>query len=135
MPPLPGGGEPNYRGIREEDHGIGAVIQGETQGPGGLRRLRRDAGGRLPVKSSDDSTCEGVGEAATVDHTGRGESAPGLPDFLSGKGGTADMPRGGVPGESGDEDGSAGEIRAPACPRHRGYAGGRKLPPPTVRPV
>ena len=49
MQPLPGGGEPNYGSIREEDHRKGTVIQGETQGPGGLRRVQRDAGGRLPV--------------------------------------------------------------------------------------
>ena len=70
-----------------------------------------------------------------MDQTGRGEGAPELPDVLSGKGGTAEMPRVGVPGESGDEDGNAGALRAPACPQQRGDAGGRKLPPPTVRPV
>ena len=45
------------------------------------------------------------------------------------------MPHGGVPGESDDEDGNPGALRAPACPRHRGDARGRKIPPPTVRPV
>ena len=138
MPPLLGGREPNYGSIREDDHGKGAVIQGETQGPGGLRRVRRVwryAGGRLPVKSSDDSTWEGGGATAKVDHTGLGKGAPGIPDVLSGKGGTADMPRGGVSGESGDEDGNAGALSAPACPRHRGDDGGRKIPSPTVRPV
>ena len=33
---------------------------------------------------------------------------------------------------NGDEDGDAGALRAPAYPQHRGDAGGRKLPPPTV---
>ena len=56
-------------------------------------------------------------------------------NILSVKGGTTDIPRGGVPGESGDEDGNAGALRAPACPRHRGGAGAKKLPPPTVRQV
>ena len=45
------------------------------------------------------------------------------------------MPRGGVPRVSGKDDVNAGALRAPACPRHRGYYIGRKLPPPTVRPV
>ena len=45
------------------------------------------------------------------------------------------MPHGGVPGESGDKDSDAGALCAPACPRHCGDAGGRKLPPPTVRQV
>ena len=70
-----------------------------------------------------------------MDHTGRREWAPELPDVLSGKGGTTEMPRGGVPGKSGDEDGNAGALSAPACPRHRGDDGGRKIPSPTVRPV
>ena len=60
---------------------------------------------------------------------------PLIPDVLSGKGGTAEMPRGGVTGETGDEDGNAGALCAPACPRHHGDAGGRKLPPPTVHQV
>ena len=45
------------------------------------------------------------------------------------------MPSGGVHGQSGDKDGNAGALRAPACPRHRGDSGGRKIPSPTVRPV
>ena len=135
MPPLSGGGETNYRGIREEDNGNGTVLQVETQEPCGLRRVRRDADGRLPVESSDDSTREGGRETAPVYHTGHREDVPELLDVLSGKGGTANMPCGGVPEESGDKDGNAGALRAPACPRHRGDSVGRKLPPPTVRPV
>ena len=45
------------------------------------------------------------------------------------------MPRGRVSGESGSEDGNAGELYAPACPQHHGDSGGRKLSPPTVRQV
>ena len=135
MPPLPSGGEPRYGNIQEEDHGRGSVIQGATKGPGDVRIVRRDAGGRLPVDSSDDSTREGGGATATVDHPSRGKGPPGIPDVLSGKGGTADILCGRVPGESGDEDGNVGALHAPACPQHRGDVGGRKLPPPTVRLV
>ena len=45
------------------------------------------------------------------------------------------MPSGGVHGQIGYKDGNAGALRALACPRHRGDSGGRKLPPPMVRPV
>ena len=38
-----------------------------------------------------------------------------------------------MPRPNGDEDGNAGALPAPACPRHRGYSGGGKLPSPTVR--
>ena len=132
MPPLPGGGETNYGGILEEDHGKGTVIHGETQRQGGLQREWIYAGGQIPVESSDDSTWEGGRETATMDYTGRMDGAPGLPHVLSGKGGTTDMPRVGVPGKSVDKDGNAGAFCAPACCRHCGDSGGRKLPTPTV---
>ena len=133
MPPLTGGRKPHYSSVREEDHKGGTSIQRTTMGSGCVQRVWRAAGGRLPVESSDESTWEGVGETTPVDHPGRGKGLPGIPDVLSGKGGTADMPCGGVPGESGDEDANTGALCAPACPRHRGDAGGRKLPPPPVR--
>ena len=95
----------------------------------------RAAGGWLPVESYYDSTWEGGGATTPVVHPGRRKGPPGIPDVLSGKGGTVDMPRGGLPGESGNEDGNAGALRALACPRHRGDARGSKLPPTTVRQV
>ena len=45
------------------------------------------------------------------------------------------MPRGGLPGESGNKDGNAGALLAPECPQHHGDSGGGKIPPPTVRPM
>ena len=81
-----------------------------------MQGVQRTAGGRLPVESSDDSTWESVGAKTPVDHPGRGHGPPGIIDALSGKGGTAEMPCGGVPGENGDEDGDVGALRIPACP-------------------
>ena len=40
-----------------------------------------------------------------------------------------------VHGENGDKDGNAGALRASECPQHRVDAGGRNIPPPTVRQV
>ena len=97
--------------------------------------MQGDADGQILVNSSDNSTWEGGEEKAAMDHNGHGEWAPELPDILFSKGETAEMPRGGVPRESDDKDGNAGALCAPACPRHRGDPGGRKLPPPTVHPV
>ena len=70
-----------------------------------------------------------------MDYHGRSKGPPGIPDVLSGKGGTADIPCGGVPTESGDGDGNAGALCAPECPQHRGDAGGRNPPLPTVLQV
>ena len=97
--------------------------------------MQRDVDSRIPIDSFDNSTRQGGKETAEMEHTNRGGRTPDLPDVLPGKGRTADMPRGGVPGESGDEDGTAGALRAPAYPRHRGDYGRRKLPPPTVCPM
>ena len=97
--------------------------------------MQRATGGRLHVKSSDVSTWEGGGTTTSVKYPGRRKGTPRIPDVLSGNGGAADMPHGGVPGESGNKDGNAGALRAPACPQNRGDAGGRKIPPPTVRQV
>ena len=135
MPPLPGGGKPYYGSVREEYHRRGTIIQGTNKGSGGKQRVQRDDVSRLPVESSDDSTWEVGGSTTPVDHPGRGKGSPGIPDILYRKGGTEDLPRGGVPRESGDKDVNAGALLAPEFPRHRGDAGGRKLPPPTVRPV
>ena len=97
-----------------------------------MRGVRITASGWLPVESYDESTWESGRTKRPVEHPGRGQGPPGILGVLSEKGGTTDMPRGGVPGENCNKDGDAGALSAPAYPRHRGDAGGRKLPPPTV---
>ena len=97
--------------------------------------MRRDIGGRIPVESFDESKREGGGATAEMEHTGCGGRTPDLTDVLPGEGRTAKLRSGGVPGQSGDEDSNAGALIAPAFPRHRGDYGGRKLTPPTVRPL
>ena len=67
-----------------------------------------------------------------MEHPDRGGWAS---DDLPGKGRPTELPGGGMPGPSGDEDVNVGALPAPACPRHHGYSGGGKLPPPTVRPM
>ena len=56
------------------------------------------------------------GAKMPVDNKDRGQGVPGVPDVLSGKGGTAEMPRGWVPGETGNKDGDEGALCAPAYP-------------------
>ena len=68
-----------------------------------------------------------------MDHPGRGDWASDFQYDLPVEGRPAELPSGGIPGQSGDKDGNAGAIIAPACPRHCGDSGGGKLPPPTVR--
>ena len=52
-----------------------------------------------------------------------------------GQGRPTELPGGGMPRPSGDEDGDAGPFTTPACPGHRGHFVGRKPPPPTVPPM
>ena len=47
----------------------------------------------------------------------------------------AELPGGGMPRTSGDEDGGGGTFYALACPGHRGHFGGGKHPPTTVPPM
>ena len=51
------------------------------------------------------------------------------------KGGPQSCPVEGCLGPSGDKDGNAGALTAPACPQHCVNSGGGKPPPSTVRPM
>ena len=113
----------------------GGYVQGTVKGTGGMRQMQRVVGGRIPVESYDDSIWEGGIDTAAMDHPGRGYCASDLQDDLPGEGRPAEISSGGMPGQSGDENGNTGALLAPACPRHRGDSGGSKLPPPTVRPM
>ena len=55
--------------------------------------------------------------------------------YLPANGSPTELPGGGIPGPSGDEDGNVGALPAPAYPRHRGHFGGGKPLPPTVQPM
>ena len=52
--------------------GEGAYIQGSVKGKGGIRRVWRVVGGRIHVKSYDDSIWEGSGDTSEMEHPGRG---------------------------------------------------------------
>ena len=92
--------------------------------------MQIDVGVRIPVDSYDDSTWEGGVDTAEMEHTGRRDRTPDLQDILTRKGRNTEMSSGRVPGQSGNKDGYAGTLRAPACPRLRGDSGGGN-PPPT----
>ena len=112
-----------------------AYIHGAVKGTGGPRHMRRVVGGRIPVKSYDESTWEGGGDTSAMENPGRGDWYSDLQDDLPGEGRPAELSSGGMPGQSCDKDGNAGALLAPSCPQHRGDPGGSKLPPPTVRPM
>ena len=84
---------------------------------------------------SDDSTWDGSGDTVAMENPRRGVRATDFQNDLPVEGRPAELPGGGMPGPSDNEDGNAGALPAPACPQHRGHSGGGKPPPPTVRPM
>ena len=96
-----------------------------------MRGMWGNPSGRINVESSDESTWES-GEATKPIDTLDGKRGQDIQDVLLDEGRTVAMSGGGVPGGTGNADGNAGALRAPARPRHHGDAGGKKLTPPTV---
>ena len=97
-------------------HGGRTYIHGAAKGTGGWQRVWRDVGSRIPVKSYDVSTQEVGGYTAVIEHTGHRDWNLELQDLLPGKGRTAEISIDRVPGQSGDEDGNTGALRALAYP-------------------
>ena len=92
-------------------------------------------GGGICGRSQDDSAWA-IGRGATdLEKLGRGGIAADISLSLPGQGRPVELPGGGMPGPSGDEDGDAGPFTIPACPGHRGHYGGEKPPSPTVHPI
>ena len=95
---------------------VRAHVQGAVEGTGGMRRMQRVVGGRIPVKSYDDSTWEGVGDTSAMEHPGRGDWASDFQNDLPGEGRPAELPGDGMHRQSRDKEGNAGTFPAPACP-------------------
>ena len=70
-----------------------------------------------------------------MENLGHGGESADVLHGLPGQRRPVELPGGGMPGTSGDEDGDAGTFYAPACPGHRGNFGGGKHPSPTVPPM
>ena len=70
-----------------------------------------------------------------LENFGHGRRAADILHGLPGQGRPVELPGGGIPGPSSDEDSDAGPFTIPACPGHRGHSRGGKPPPPTVHPM
>ena len=75
MSPLSGGRDPVGSSIREEGHGGRAHVQRAVEGTGVMRRMRRVFADRIPDESYDDSTWEGGGDTAAMEHPSLGDWA------------------------------------------------------------
>ena len=83
-------------------------------------------------ESHDDPAWVGGIGATELENPGYGGRATDISNGLPGQGRPTELPGGGMPGTSGDEDGDAITLPAQACPGHRGNSEGGKYPPPTI---
>ena len=93
-----------------------------------------DGGGIIDGSQDETAWASGRGETE-LENLVHGGRAADIIHGLPVQGRPADLPGGGMPRTSGDQDGDAGTFSAPACPGYRGHFGGGKHPPPTVPPM
>ena len=80
-----------------------------------MQGVRIVGGGGISDKSSDDSTWKGGGDTEAMENPGRGGRDTKFPNCFPGEGRPAELPGGGIPGTSCNEDGNAGALTAPEC--------------------
>ena len=129
-----------WRGISRRRHtgdvnGGGPHLQVETEGTDPVWGVQRGDGGRICGGSQDDTSWANGRGVTDLENLGRKGRAADLSNGLTVQGRPVELPSGGVPGPSGDEDGNAGSLPIPACPGYRGHSGGGKPPPPKVHPM
>ena len=100
-----------------------------------MQVVRGGYGARIYGKSHDDSAWVGNRGTMEFENLGHGGRALYISNGLPGQGRPAELPGGGMPGPSGNEDGDVGTLPTPACHGHRGHAGGGKPLPPMVHPM
>ena len=127
---MPGGGDPGGGGVQATNFGRGTHVPGAIEVTGSVPGVRVVDGGVIFGGSQDDTTWASARretELENLRHRGRSTDVlHGLP----GQGTPAEMPGGGIPRKSGDEDGNAGSFSAPESPGHRGSFVGGKPPHP-----
>ena len=132
---MPGGGDPVGGGVQATDDGRGTLLTGAVEGTGSVQGLWGGYGDGIIDRAHDDTAwASGRGDMDMENLGHEGRSAD-VPHALTGQGRPADLPGGGIPRTSGDEDDDAGTFYAPACTGHRGNFGGGKHPSPTVPPM
>ena len=89
-------------------------------------------GNRIFGGSQDDTEWASGRGKMDLENLVHGGRAADVSHGLPGKGRPAELPCGGMPRTSIDEDGNAGPFPASEFPGHYGHFGGGKPPPPTV---
>ena len=97
-----------------------------------MQGVRVGYGGRILARAQYDTAWDSGRSEIDLEKLGHGGRAADLSHGIPGQGWPTELPSGGIPRPSGDEDGNACPFPTPACPGHRGHFGGEKRPPPTV---
>ena len=103
-----------------------------TEGAGPVQGVQGGDDGGICGETHNDSAWESGRGATELEDIGHRGIAVGISNGLPGQGSPTELPGGGMPRPSGNEDGDGGALPALACPQHRGHYVGGKLPPPTV---
>ena len=129
------GGDPVGGGVRARDDRKGALLLGATEGKVTVQVVQSGDGGWIFGGAQDDTEWASGRGATELENLGHGRRSADVSHGLTGQGRPAELPGGGLPRTSGNEDGNAGTFYATACPGHCGNFEGGKLPPPTVPPM
>ena len=132
---MPGGGDLVGGGVWARDDRRGNLLPGATEGTGTVQGVRGGDGGGIFCGAQDDTAWASGRGDTELKNLGHGGRAEDILHGLTGQGRPAELPGGGMPRTSGDEDINVGTHSALECPGHRGHFGGGKPPPPTVPPI
>ena len=132
---MPGGGEPFGGGVQATDDGRRTHLPGAAEGTGAMQGLWGGGGYGIIGGAQDDTAWTSGRGVMDLENLGHGGKAAYVPHGLPVQGRPTDLPGGGMPRTSDNEDGDAGTFHAPACTGYRGNFGGGKHPPPTVPPM
>ena len=121
--------------MKEADNRGGPHLPGVKEGAGPVKGVRGGDGGMIYGGTQDDSAWASGRGATELENLVHGGRAADILHGLPVQGRPAELPGGGTPGPSCDEDGDASLFPIPACYGHRGHSGVGKPPPPTVHPM
>ena len=130
--PMSGGGDPVGGGVQATDDRGGTHLPGATEGTGTVQGVRGGYGGGIFGGSQYDTAWESGRSETELENLSHGGRSVDILHGLTGQGRPVELPGGGMPRLSGDEDGNVGPFSAPACTGHSGKFIGGKPPPPTV---
>ena len=118
---MPGRGEPYVGGVQATDDGRGTILPGAAEGMGAMKGVW-GGDGRWIISGAHDYTTWASGKGdMDLENLGHGGITVDVPHGIPVQGRPADLPVGGMPRTSGDDDGNAGTFSAPACPGDRGH--------------